>query len=373
MTSSRLRVLVVTGSLPPAWCGVGDHAARLTEAMARRGADVGVLTTEGQPDSPDVEVIRTPDWRLRRVGSLLRKIRAFRPDVVHFQYPAKGYRNHLAPWVLPALCAAAGMTVVMTWHEPLEPRQLWIYLNVMVPTGVVLVRPRSLDEVSRLLKALMRWKTFRLIEIGSTIPFIAMSAGERAQVHREFASDAERLVAYFGFAFPHKGVEQMFEIADPQRDALLIIGDLREDDAYQRGIRQLATGERWAGRCLITGPVSSDRAAVLLGAADAVVLPFVSGAGTWNSSMRAAVGQGTFVLTTSPERSGYDEAQNIYYAKPGAIPEMQAALRQYAGHRGRADSEAFVREWDAIAAQHIEFYQDLLARRRPRQNQPRST
>ena len=71
----------------------------------------------------------------------------------------------------------------------------------------------------------------------------------------------------------------------------------------------------------------------MLAAADAVVLPFRSGGGSWNSSIKAAAVQGTFVLTTSTERHGLDPDGNVYYARPSDAKDLMEALRRHLGRR----------------------------------------
>ena len=87
---------------------------------------------------------------------------------------------------------------------------------------------------------------------------------------------------------------------------------------------------RWDGKVTFTGFLSHREAAALLAVADAVILPFRAGGGEWNTTIHAAVLQGTFVLTTSSTERGYDETHNVYYAEPDNLTEMRSALDTYA-------------------------------------------
>ena len=99
-------------------------------------------------------------------------------------------------------------------------------------------------------------------------------------------------------------------------------------------------------------------AARFLAISDAVVFPHVNGGGGWNTSLHAAVCQGTFVLTTSTERSGYDPVANIYYAPPQAVDHMRQALVSYAGMRNMNPVDA-TESWQALAAAHITLYRSV--------------
>ena len=166
-----------------------------------------------------------------------------------------------------------------------------------------------------------------------------------------------RLVAYFGFVFPHKGVEDLFAITDPESDHLLLICELDESDPYHASILRMATDR---GNVTITGFVPPDEAARLLSVADAVVLPFRTGGGSWNSSIHAATTQGTFVVSTSTEKTGYDETLHACFVAPGDIDGMRDALDRYSGTRGRVRLPQ--RTWDQVAEEHAQLYREVSGR-----------
>lgn len=355
-----MKVLLVSGSIPPDWCGVGDYAALLAGALATQpDVEVAILTARGDLDDPRVTLLRTKDWSLLRTFAILRTILCWRPGVVHFQYPTAGYRGQGAPWVLPALCRLFGRRVVMTWHEErprLHPGEL---LNALLPGGVVIARPAIPQTLSRTGKWLTSRKTFRFISVGCTLPVVELTDAQRETVRGPLTRGARRLIAYFGFAQPHKRVEDLFAVADAATDALVLICTLDPADAYQRNILERTTQPPWNGRCRVTGPLPADEVAKILASADAVVLTFASGAGTWNSSLRGAIMQGTFTLTTSLDERGYDVARNVYLAAPGDTADMRDALQRYAGTRRPAAAQQARDEWLTMAAAHLDFYRDL--------------
>ncbi len=91
---------------------------------------------------------------------------------------------------------------------------------------------------------------------------------------------AEKLVVYFGFAYPAKGIEQLFQIADPAHDHLILICDLNPADPYHQEIQAQLTNTKWAASASNPGFLPADEAARLLAAADTVVLPFGRGEGS---------------------------------------------------------------------------------------------
>jgi hypothetical protein len=92
-----------------------------------------------------------------------------------------------------------------------------------------------------------------------------------------------------------------------------------------------------------------------------VVLPFRLGGGIWNTSIGAAVLQGTFVLATSNETQGFDAERNVYYARPRDTADMRRALGQYLGRRASKPSPDPT--WPEIAQRHEAVYErNLLPR-----------
>lgn len=370
--SSVIKVLLVTGSYPPMRCGVGDYAERLACALREQpGIEPEVLTTRlPAPPPMDPPWVRRamPSWRISALPQFLDIAREFRPDVVHMQYPTQGYCVATGPILIPMLARwRLGASVVETWHE--YPPQGFTKSAVamwMIATSaeaVVYVRPDYPRSVSGTLAWMLADKPFRFIPNASVIPAVELSSGERTALREALRCGERRIVAYFGFAYPHKGVDLLFQVADPDQHHLLLIGELLPSDAYHDRLRALAESERWRGKVTITGFVEPERAARLLAVADAAVFPFVNGGGVWNSSLHAAMSQGTFVVVTSRERRGYAADQNIFYAAPGAVDELRAALARYAGNRAAATTLRPDDPWIEIARAHVELYRFLMSRR----------
>lgn len=354
---------MVSGSMPPMRCGVGDYTAKLADALGESGANVAVLTDVRAGGGPPGRYELHPDisgwmpWSAFRVISLIRR---WKPDVVHIQYPTRGYGWGLLPWFLPALGAALGVRVVLTWHESYRSlrRSVRNWLNAAVGGGLIVVRPNFLETLSAPYRRLIAHKIFRIIPNASAIPRADISEERRLAIARELAP-GRKLVVYFGFASPPKGIEFVFDAADPERDHIVLACDLRESDPYERAILQRTLETPWLGHSTVLGFQEVQPAAELLAAADAVVLPFRTGGGAYNTSITAAMLQGSFVLTTSTSRSGYDESENVYYAAPDDVAEMRRALTAHIGVRNPNPSPGT--SWSDIARAHLELYETVIA------------
>lgn len=359
-----MRILFVSGAYPPMRCGVGDYTAHLAHALGRRrDSSIGVLTSIGANGSKEdcVEVFpEARNWKAKDAKLIWQRIRRWRPDIVHVQYPSNNYAE--MQWVIPTLSLFAGSRIVLTWHDYYSPRDWPMVLNASLPGGLVVVRPNYMEKMPGWYRWLIRHKEFRFIPNTSSIPAVRLSEDERDAVRSGVGAHGGGLIAYFGFASPAKGIEALFEIAEPQRHRILLICDLSAGDAYQAAILALASRTEWAGKVVVTGFLPPEEAGRLLAAADAAVFPFQDGGGEWNSSIHAATAQGTYVLTTSMDRRGYDAAKNIYYAAPGDIGEMRQALREHLGRRRPQPADSPEAQWDSIAEAHMGLYRKLLGR-----------
>lgn len=364
----QMKILLVAGSYPPMHCGVGDYAGRLASALAEdEEIGVSVLTTEfeaGARPRARVNVLRVMStWHARGRHLFVAAMRRVEPDIVHIQFPTQGYDRWSG---LAAIALIARfrwrVPVVATLHEFL-PRTTyradrWIHALALLANRIVVVRPEYYATIPRLLRVFVPERRIRFISNASAIPVATLGEAERTAIKDSIGCGTAKLVAFFGFSFPHKGVDLLFRIADPARHHLLLIGELKPNDTYHAKLRALAESSEWKGRVTITGFVDSGQAARLLAAADAAVFPYRVGGGIWNSSLHAATSQGTFTLTTSMERNGYDSEANAYYARAEDVDEMRQALLKYQGTRKEPGSHD---AWLQIARAHKELYLSLIA------------
>lgn len=365
---AALRVLLVTGSFPPMACGVGDYTRGLARALAGvPGLEVGVLTStqagEGDPGVEVFPVVRA--WHDGEFAAVREVLRAFAPDVVHVQFPTQGYTGTL-PWHLPALLRMRRLPVVQTWHEyfltegsPLAlARATWRDLPIVAfGRDVVVVRPEFERRLPWWFRPLTAGKRFHLIPNAPTLPRVALDAAERREVRARWGAGDKAMLAFFGFCYEHKGIDDALAAMDPTHHHLVVVGGLDPREPYHAGLLRRFAEPPLAGHVTTTGFLDALEAARVLAAADAVVLPFRRGGGSWNTSIKAAALQGTFVLTTSTERTGYDPVTNVYYAPPNDPAGLAEGLTGYLGRRlEHPTHELAGPSWPEIAQRHLEIY-----------------
>jgi glycosyltransferase involved in cell wall biosynthesis len=233
-------------------------------------------------------------------------------------------------------------------------------INALPIDTLVVVDPAYPAAYRQPYRQMIRHKQCDYIPIGANISRVDLSTEQKTMIRKGFASEAHRMIVYFGFATHHKGIEVIFHAANPDNDRLVLICELDPHDSYQASIICLAESKKWKGKCTVAGYVEEQEAASILASADAVVLPFIEGATPRNGSLLAARLQGTFVVTTHTEFHGYNASEHTYYASPGNVNEIRDALQIYAGKRFNGNPG--IAGWDDIAVKHFKLYDRLIGR-----------
>ncbi len=341
-------------------CGVGAYTQRLAVALTEYGdMQVTVLTDVRASEAVTVNGIEVLSivrgWGMIELFRIARYIKQLNPDVVHIQYPTQGYSGRM-PRFLPLLMRLLAKPCVQTWHEPVLG-----WSGVLLAIGLrvlVTVREDFMGSIPKLTqKALKRTKLI-WIPAASLLPTAKLSDEQRLKFRQSYASENDVLLTYYGFVAPLKGIEALFEIVAKTNARLLMACDFLSDDDYHRSLLDNIAIMGIASRITIMGFLPEDQLASILASSDAVVLPFRDGAGAWNTSIDGAVAQGVFVLSTSVIVNGYNNERNIYFAKPGNVDEMIAAIQKYAGQHIACKQP--ILEWRNIAEQHLNVYKQLV-------------
>ena len=355
-----MRVMLVCATFPPDKCGIGDYTAELARHLRAAHVETLVLTSQARTSRDGPPACRTMrEWRIGELAALRRAISEWQPDIVHVQHPGQGYGRRWLPWLVPLIAFSARRKVVQTWHERYSrSRAPRVLLKAVVPGALVVVRPDYVEGLHPSMRWSVRRRLLRYIESGPTIPVCALDSAALAALRDRYLDGQRRLIVFFGFLYPHKRVEQVFDVCDPATDRIVIAGEATADaEGYRAALAERAASPPWTGKATLAGFMAAHDIAALLAAADAVVLPFQHGGGNWNTSIHAATSQGTFVVTTSTERTGYDAREHVWYTAADDVDAMRTALSHNAG-RKRSSSDSHAR-WTKIAAEHAALYREL--------------
>lgn len=360
--TTRLRVVMVAGSLPEMPCGVGDHAGRLAAALGEAGAEVHVVTSLDDciSDIPGVFVRRcVPDWSIRRIPRLIRAIRDIRPDVLHVQYPTTGYRHGLAPGLLLPLARALlpRARVVLSLHEFVHAAPLHKpYVAAAVQWAHVVVTP-DLDQ----LRGLPMWhRRIVCIPLASNIaPMATEQSG---------AADRELVVGTWGFLRADKGIDRLIEAFEdilaitPAR--LVIAGDPGPHAGYVSEIRRQVDASPARDRISFTGRLAEAELSTTLGGFDVCVLPYAAGLEAHRGTYETARAHGLSIVTTTTGEAGYEPESNTTRVIPGDREALARAILT-AAKRPRQPLRDSASAWRRVATAHLRAYESVRGQREP--------
>jgi glycosyltransferase involved in cell wall biosynthesis len=358
-----VKVLLVSGTLPPRVCGVGDYTAMLSGALSDEGLDVEVLTTSGPVTVEHTGVqmrARVGGWNPLHIREVVQEIRTANPNIVHLQYPTAEYGAGLLPQMLVSL----GRPFIVTIHEASIAhvlRKASLYPFLMFADRVVATSRYEGNFMSRMHPRV--GKRLSVISVGSNIP----STTPRTR-------DAS--IAYFGLIAPNKGVEDFLKLAEMAKAAgekwkFSVIG------LTQPRHLSYAEGLRSASRSLpvewLSGLPDRD-VAQRLARSGAVYLPFPDGASLRRGSLAAALTNGAPVITTRGSATPLDmldDGDVVAFAdSPGAAFEKSreilsdTAPAERLSRGARQYAERFA--WPRIARRHVALYEEVLGVRRLR-------
>jgi len=377
---SSIRVCVVTGTYPPARCGVGDYTQLLSDALASRGAKISVMTSAylGIPyRSGNPEVFPSiRNWSIANAATVLHSILDTEPDIVHFQFPTTEYHSHrLFDLLVPMLKLwPRSIRVVVTLHEScsvtksLVPglfRPLRHWLSCSWTDAFIVVAQSYRDQIHKFSSRVSKIPC-KVIPIASNIPVSPMSKEELQKLREQIGIAGKDVVlSYFGFIHPSKGFEQVLEVLKFLRGQgvpakLLVLGELLGSNSYHQQLLAQMEQEHCAGSVRVIGHLDRNKVADYLAMSDACILPFVDGVHPKRGSFLAAAQQGVLTVTTSTDRNGFFLDENVFYARPGDIESMASAVQEYGTRRLPAGAFPW-RSWGLVADDHLEFFSQLVS------------
>jgi len=340
-----MKVLFIIGATPPIPCGVGNQTFHLARNLSENFEAKVVLYTYLNTKIlhyTGMSIYFFTQSKIRFYLKLIYILLKERPDVAQISYPNRGFAFEY-PYLMSLILRVFTKKTVITFHEvPLKINKFKWYLLTRVPTSYVLVRNQILGYLNL--------KSHKVITNFSDIPISGLTEQQGEELKYSIAKE-KKLCVHFGFISPNRCVEQLFEVLNPTEFHLLLIGNLNEDK-YSQMLQKKIWSEKWAGNVTITGYLSAKLIANLLFAADVVILPFVNGAHDANTTTKAATIQGTFLITTSTERNGYDDDYNIYYTTPGNTDEIIYALQ-----RGFSKFPKMIEAEDSIGKITKQYYE----------------
>lgn len=339
-------IIVITGSIPPDICGVGDYTYNLCNA--------------DHVDLQDItfQQFYWKDWSLRGGIQALNALAKANPDILIMQYPTQGYGWSLMPHVISAYFSIMkNSKFVAVLHEcsrlTLKARAAaWIIL--LMSNYLIFTNYYEQNRLSFMLRV-FRKKT-GVVPIKSNIPF----------VHEiKFFSERFIDVIYFGHVRPQKGIEEFIEIVRTMRNGhgkqkvIWFVGQIpTEFGAYATEVVQ----ELQSLNVEVVNDADNDRVSYLLNDSKFALLPFPDGLSERRGTALAALGNGAVLISyfgkhTTPElcEAAIDlsTANTNLSAFIDNLNEEFLAKKQLIG--AEVARKNFPANWNSVRTAYLEF------------------
>jgi hypothetical protein len=234
--TTTVRIALVTGSAGDEQCGVGDYAYELAQHLALDG-EVDLFFDRGHsPKLPPHERLTTlklvplGGFSVFMIKGLAERLSAGGYDIIHLQYPSKGYGTSVGPAFLPQRLAGmqSRSRIVLTLHEwhtshPLRK----IVMDQMLPNIDALVlsneaemqglvsklpgKPVMVMPVGNVLRSRAELDAVWLAAEGKAVPQLTAPAGLKGRVPCG--------IFHYGLPAKGKGFERLLEALQLVRQA----------------------------------------------------------------------------------------------------------------------------------------------------------
>ena len=354
-----MRILIVTGRYPPLKCGIGFYTRELSKSLSLMGEHVSILSTFSSREPKKIHGVEllqgVKKWNFLSIFTVNKIIKKWKPDVIHVQFPTHAFFESISYSLIPILGFCLGKKIVMTWHESFSLSNFFkFFLLSIVPSQIIVVRP-NYKKLLPFYKFLAIHKKFNFIPNTSSLPRVNLTFAQKEKLKKKYILGKNRLIVYFGFIYPHKGIENILKITNPKTDQIIIAADLDSENDYHKNLKNLIEQKENGNVSVIKYMPEIDLSGLLC-IADTIILPFRLGGGEWNTSIHAAVSSGSFLLTTSVTTNGFKKNLNTYYSKIDNINEMRDALNKYSGTKNLVS--VIPDNWPKIGKKHIQVYNE---------------
>lgn len=372
-----MKICIISGTLPPLKCGVGDYTDILCNYLAKN-LDIYVITSKGvNINNKNYKIYPVIEkWGIRSIRKIFSIINKIKPDVIHIQYPTISYKKNIMINILPILLKIKKYKVVMTIHEYADNSKLGkirLYPNILFSNHIITVDKSSQYAIQKniFFKNIKDYISF--IPIGSNIPKSKIGIEDKLRLRKSILNEQEEyIMCFFGFINEKKGFETILyamnnikKIQNGIKTKLLLIGELSDNNNYHLRIKRIIEDLNLKENILITGYLKKEKVADYIQISDFIVLPFVDGVSPKNGSFLAGVQENKMVISTRPKEINSDLFNNIFYLDTydDYITLSNLILRVQNQDINPKQSIVKIKEdifnWNDIKNKHIDLYKSI--------------
>lgn len=306
-----MKILFITGSFPYIKDGIGDSAECLYNYLCKKG-EVLLLTTKSKDIQKNIETrgytnvsyIDTWNFTLKNYKKIIQIISANNIEVIHIEYPGKGYGKSFLINLLPIFLKIKyrNIKIYMRYHEFTSSRLLRKIIDIPLIISMDNIFVASYLDYKVLRKVFK--EKIKKTYLGSSIDF------------KPIVKNREKgkfTIAYFGFLYKGKGIEKLLELMRllVSRDnsiKLKMLCELNENDVYHLSVKKMISDYKLENNIIITGYLSTEQLQEQFEDIDVAALFFDEGLTLKRTSILSFIFAGIPIITSC----GDDECNKIF-------------------------------------------------------------
>ena len=361
---------MISGTLPPYKCGVGDYTYQLAKHLSYSGLEVDILTSCGASEFDGCNVYgNVESWnRLKTLGEILNIYKRKNYDIVHIQFPTAAYGKRIIACMVVPMLKSMGVKVVVTIHEYTGgsfryKAELWP--SLLCADKIIIVEPKFKNDIKKLP---IPSSKINFINIGANVSRSGNNLKVLEAIRDRVLGEKRdyRIVSTFGFISPGKlTIEILWALRylkgiDKLKTKLLIVGDLQENDTYQKEVLQYIKDNCLENDVYITGFLPMNEVGNYLAASDYACTLFKNGVSIRNGSFLACVQEGIPVITTKSDTvlQGFNNIIYLNNVRAELWKEMLKLQENWIIEKTIKSKNRRL-EWDNIAKRHVKLYKTL--------------
>lgn len=334
----NIKIILITGSYPPNYCGVGDYTAKLFECFKHTG---GVT----------VALFNRQDWKIKNYFKYLRDLLKLHGNIYHFQYPTEGYGYSLVPLML--IGSLLGKKKIVTVHELSSRNKLaYIYTQILIFLSNKTIVANKL-EYKHASRFVFDSKKIHVIPIGSNI--------QKSNLANSLFEDRKIDLAYFGHIRPIKGIESFLHTASLLKCNwnIKIIGQVL--NKYIDFYEQIRFDAENLNVELVANK-DENEVSDILASVKIVYLPFPDGVSNRRGTLLAAIQNGCTVVSTKSDNNEFNDFFDKYCYLVDSDEDAASIINELLnGEKMPKDHKDLKKwfSWDNIVSTHVEIYNSL--------------
>lgn len=389
-----MNACIITGSFYPVRCGIADYTFILAQELSKKDVNISVITgyLNGEPprysiDKVDVHRIMN-NWNVFELFKLIRALKQIKLDIIHIQYAALIYHNHILINFIPFFIKVfiPKVKVIITFHEMIGPGifwRLWFFIFLKFADSIIVTSRINIDWLLKFNYSLK--KKISLVPVGSSIPEEKMrrpTDAERNALRQSLGIDNQTFaIASFGFIFPDKNLEMLIRVTKMLIDKgsnikLMFIGGTSDmvcglDQRYKSKLLNYAKDMEADNFISHAGFIESKELSRMLLSMDAGVLLYKDGASSSRSSFVTVLSCGLPIITTLGASAGeLVNYRNTLLLRNGDEKQLKnyieelinsSELRRNLSCGGLELSKRY--SWGTISKETVDIYNSLINKR----------